>query len=346
MNVNLANRRIAFSVVLLGAMHLFVLFPGFFAPHDYAQQNRDFPFAPPTPLHFIDGTGAFHIRPFVNALRVNEDGSGPYQEDATSAYPIHFLMTGAPYRVLGIWTSRLHLFGVDSPGQIFLFGTDDFGRDEFSRMLFGGQISLFAGMLGAAVAILVGATLGVLSGFYGGWLDALLMRGAELFLALPWLYLLFAVRAILPLRIKTTDTLLLLVAVVGFVGWARPARLVRGIVLSAKERNFAQAARAMGASDFYLLRHHILPETYGILLTTAALLVPQFILAEVTLSFLGLGVGEPMPSWGNLLAGLQNYSVLTSYWWMYLPAAALVILFLAYHWTSSAMQEKVGEVRA
>jgi len=121
---------------------------------------------------------------------------------------------------------------------------------------------------------------------------------------------------------------------------------VRGIVLSVKERNFALAAKAMGASDFHLLRRHILPETYGVLLTTAALLVPQFILAEVTLSFLGLGVGEPMPSWGNLLAELQNYTVLTSYWWMYLPAIALIILFLAYHWASSALQERVGEVRA
>jgi peptide/nickel transport system permease protein len=346
MSMNLSNKRIALSVVFLCAMHLFVFFPGFFAPYDYAQQNRDLPFAQPTRLHFVDSAGTFHFRPFVHAFRASEDGNGPYQEETATTYPVRFLTSGAPYRVLGLWTSRLHVFGVGTPGQIFLFGTDDFGRDEFSRMLFGGQISLFAGILGAAVAIFVGATLGVLSGFYGGWLDAVLMRGAELFLALPWLYLLFAVRAILPLRIKTTDTLLLLVAVVGFVGWARPARLVRSIVLSAKERNFAQAARAMGASDFYLLRHHILPETYGILLTTAALLVPQFILAEVTLSFLGLGVGEPMPSWGNLLAGLQNYNVLTSYWWMYLPAIALVVLFLAYHWASSAMQEKVGEVRA
>jgi peptide/nickel transport system permease protein len=265
---------------------------------------------------------------------------------AASVFKIHLFTRGAPYSVLGIWTMRLHLFGVDQPAQIFLFGTDAFGRDELSRMLFGGQISLFAGFLGAAAAIFTGAALGLLSGFYGRWIDAAVMRGAELFLALPWLYLLFAVRAILPLRIKTTDTLLLLVAVVGFVGWARPARLVRGVVLSAKERNFALAAKAMGASDFHLLRRHILPETYGVLLTTAALLVPQFILAEVTLSFLGLGVGEPMPSWGNLLAELQSYSVLTSYWWMYLPAIALIILFLAYQWASSVLQEKVGEVRA
>jgi peptide/nickel transport system permease protein len=259
---------------------------------------------------------------------------------------VRFFMTGARYAVIGGWTSRLHLFGVDEPGRVFLFGTDDFGRDEFSRLLYGGRISLVAGLSGATVALLVGGLAGVVSGYYGKWIDAVTMRLVELFLALPWLYLLFAVRAVLPLRIKTTDAFFLLVGIVGLVGWARPARLIRGIVLSTKERNFVLAARAMGASDLHILRKHVLPQTYGTLLTMAALLVPQFILAEVTLSFLGLGVGEPMPSWGNLLAELQKYSVLTSYWWMYVPAIALVALFLAYHWVAAALQEKVAAVSA
>jgi peptide/nickel transport system permease protein len=345
MSMNSGHRQLLllFSLVLL---HVFMVVPGFFAPYDYSEQNRELPFSPPTRLHFIDSAGRFHLMPFIHPFRASEDGSAPYVEDQARAYPLHLLKDGAPYRVLGLWTARLHLFGVEQPGRIFIFGTDDFGRDELSRMLFGGRISLLAGILGAAMAIFAGAVLGVLSGFYGGWLDGLIMRTAELFLALPWLYLLFAVRAILPLHIKTTQTLLLLIMVVGLVGWARPGRLVRGIVLSAKERNFALAAKAMGASNFHVLRWHILPGTYGVLLTTAALLVPQFILAEVTLSFLGLGVGEPVPSWGSLLAELQNYSVLTSYWWMYLPACSLIVLFLTYHWASTTLQEKVAEVRS
>jgi peptide/nickel transport system permease protein len=130
----------------------------------------------------------------------------------------------------------------------------------------------------------------------------------------------------------------------GLVGWARPARIVRGLVLSLRERTFVLAARAMGASDLHILRRHVVPQTVNTMLTMAALLVPQFILAEVTLSFLGLGVGEPIPSWGNLLAELQKYSVLTSYWWMYLPAIALVALFLAYHSASAALQERTAMV--
>jgi peptide/nickel transport system permease protein len=328
-------------ITALAALHLFVIFPGFFAPYDYAAQDRELPFVPPSRLHFVDSGGAFHMRPFVYAWREASDSSGAYAEDRTQVRRVRFFVRGSPYAVIGGWAGRFHLFGVDQPGRIFLFGTDDFGRDEFSRMLYGGRISLFAGWFGATVALLVGGLAGVLSGYCGKWIDAVVMRLVELFLALPWLYLLFAVRAALPLRIRTVDAFFLLVGVVGLVGWARPARLIRGIVLSAKERNFVLAARAMGASDLHILYKHVLPQTYDTLLTMAALLVPQFILAEVTLSFLGLGVAEPVPSWGSLLAELQKYSVLTSYWWMYLPATALVGVFLAYHWASSALQEKL-----
>lgn len=327
------------------SLHLVLFIPGFFAPYDFTEQHRDFPFAPPTRIHFVDHAGRMHLFPFVYALEPAADGSEAYREDLTREYRIRLMVSGPAYKVFGLCTAHGHLFGVDRPGEVFLFGTDGFGRDEFSRMLYGGCISMVAGMLAAGTALAAGGLLGLLSGFYGGWRDAAIMRLAELFLALPWLYLLFAVRAILPLRIKTTDAFLILVGIVGLVGWARPARLVRGIVLSAKEKNFVLAAKAMGASKGRILRVHILPETYGVLLTTAALLVPQFILAEVTLSFLGLGVGEPIPSWGNLLAELQKYSVLTSYWWMYLPAMALVLVFFVYHWASSVLQEKVAEVR-
>jgi peptide/nickel transport system permease protein len=306
------------ALAVLGAVHLAALGAGFLAPYAPTQQNRMLPYAPPTRVHFVDRTGRFHLRPFVHW----EEGD----------HPVRFFVRG----------DRLHLFGVDEPARIFLLGTDGFGRDQLSRLLHGAQISLSAGLLATALSLGLGWLLGTLAGFYGHWLDAILMRAAEVFLALPWLYLLFAVRAVLPLHVSAGQAFLLLVLVIGLVDWARPARLVRGVVLSARERNYVLAARGFGASDFYLIRRHIAPQTFGLLLTQAALLVPQYILAEVTLSFLGLGVSEPVPSWGNMLATLQRYHVLASYWWMWAPGVVLVPVFLAYFEVSEALHARVG----
>jgi peptide/nickel transport system permease protein len=230
---------------------------------------------------------------------------------------------------------------------LYVLGTDGFGRDQLSRFLYGGQISLLAGLVGASATLLFGGLIGTFAGFYGGWRDAVLMRLSELFLALPWLYLLFALRAFLPLAVSPVKAFLLVIVALAAVGWARPARLVRGVVLSAKERDFVRAARGFGASDGYLLRRHIVPETRSVLLTQAAILVPQFVLAEMTLSFLGLGIPEPVPSWGNLLAMLQQYSVLVSYWWIYLPAVAIVPFFVGYQGLANALHadsatQKIG----
>jgi peptide/nickel transport system permease protein len=221
-------------------------------------------------------------------------------------------------------------------------GTDNYGRDVFSRLLYGSQVSLLAGLLATALSLGIGALLGIMAGYYGGWIDVVVMRCGELFLALPWLYLLFALRAFLPLHINSGQAFLLVIAVIGTIGWARPARLIRGVVLSGKERHYVLAAQLSGGSDLYVMRRHILPQTWSILLTQAALLIPQYILAEVTLSFLGLGVGEPAPSWGNMLATLQQYSVLVSYWWMWAPGLAVIPVFLGYLLLANALQAKGG----
>ena len=326
---------------VLVALHLLVLLAGFAAPYDPVEQTRTLPFAPPTALHFVDADGRFHLRPFVYAMTPDPNNFDAYVEDTTQRFPVRMMVTGATYTLVPGIESRLHLFGVDAPGRISLLGTDGFGRDVLSRLLHGGRISIGAGLVATLCALLVGMAFGTLAGFFGGRIDAALMRAADLFMAIPWLYLLFAVRAALPLHLDTRATFLLLVAVLGVVGWARPARLVRGIVLSARERTYVTAARGFGATSPYLLRRHILPHASGVMLTQAGLLVPQYILAEVTLSFLGLGVGEPTPSWGAMLGNLQQYSVLTSYWWMFTPAVALVAVAIAYHALTSIVHERM-----
>src|SRR5580704_6835671 len=226
------KRKIVAALTLLIGLHLAILFAGFVAPQDPTAQNRDFAFAPPNRLHFVDAGGHFHLRPFIYLWVPRPDGLYEYEESRAREYPLRLFVPGPQYRIAGIFGSRTHLFGVEAPGQVFLAGTDSYGRDQFSRMLYGGQISLAAGLLATTISLLLGSLIGCVSGSYGKWMDESAMRLTELFLVLPWLYLLLAVRSFLPLHVSPAQTFLLLVAVIGTIGWARPARLVRGVVLS------------------------------------------------------------------------------------------------------------------
>ena len=338
--------RMAISFICLAVIHFLVLLAGFFSPYDFAAQDRELPYCPPTRIHWVNKDGRLLWHPFVYRWVERVGEFQRYQEDQRIPYPIHALTRGAKYTVGGVVTWDRHLFGVDPPARVFLMGSDAYGRDLFSRLLFGGQISLFAGLVATLLSLTFGVILGTLAGFYEGWLDALIMRCVELFLALPWLYLLLALRGLLPLRTSPQQAFLLFIIVIGLVGWARPARLIRGVVLSVKQRKHLLAARSFGASDLYLVRCHILPEIRGLLLTQAALLIPQYVLAEVTLSFLGLGVGEPVPSWGGMLATLQQYHVLISKWWMFFPGLILIPLIMSYGMLSNSLQENRSQVRS
>jgi peptide/nickel transport system permease protein len=299
------SKQARFAISSLICLHVAVLSAGFLAPYDPTEQNRASALQPPTTLHFV------HLRPFVA-------GAGGHD------YPLRFFVTGSKYRCFFGLSSVTHLFGVDQPERVFLAGTDEFGRDQLSRILWGGQISLATGWLAALLALTLGLGCGLAAGFFGGWRDTVLMRGAELFLALPWLYLLLTIRAFLPLSLSPWTTALVIALVIGLIGWPRPARLVRGVVLSAKERDYVYAARGFGASSWHLILKHCLPETYRVMATQATVLLPQFILAEVTLSFVGLGVGDPAVSWGSLLAPIRQIAILASAWWMLLPALIVV----------------------
>jgi len=284
--------RVRVALAVLAMLHGAILFAGWLAPYDYDQQHREFSYSAP-------------------ALTARAP------EGITANCRVEWFRAG-------------RLFGTESPCGIFLLGTDAFGRDVFSRVLYGGRISVLAGLIATLLALGFGTAAGAIAGFYGGWADRILMRGGELLLALPWLYLLLAVRAVLPLHIPTTQAFLLVAGIIGALGWVRPARLIRSVVLSVRERGYVQAARGFGASGPYLIRRHILPETVGVALTQATVLIPQFILAEVTLSFLGLGISEPVPSWGNMLMEARQYFALVSHGWLLAPGLLLVPLLFGY----------------
>ena len=321
------NKRLSVIVGALVFVHLVAVLAGFFAPYSYREQNRATPRAAPTNIRFIDDEGRWHVRPFIDAV-----GDGV-------VVPLRFFVRGSSYELFGLVRSDLHLFGVDEPHRVFVLGTDALGRDYFSRLLYGGQLSLTAGLMAAGLALATALVLGAVAGYGGRALDGVIMWTGDIFLSLPWIYMLLAARAFLPLDMEPGDAFLVIVMLLGVLGWAAPMRIVRGIVLSAKEREFVAAARSAGAGHVHILTRHVLPQTYSVLATQAALLIPAYILAEVTLSFVGLGVGEPRPSWGNMLAELPRTSVLSQEPWTFAPAILVVTVTWLYHSVLSSLRD-------
>jgi peptide/nickel transport system permease protein len=207
-----------------------------------------------------------------------------------------------------------------------LLGTDEQGRDQFSRLVHGGRISLFIGLIGVLISFPIGTILGGISGYFGGWIDAIIMRIAEVLMTLPSLYLLVALASVLPDRVTSSQRFLLIIIITSFISWAGLARVIRGQILSIKEREFVQAARAMGANPVYIIVRHVIPQTATYLITSATLAIPSFIVSESVLSLIGLGIQPPDPSWGNLLSIATNTSILIFQPWLIWPPALLVIV--------------------
>lgn len=334
------RRGLRVPLLLLLGLHLASLVDGFLAPHSAFEQHRELPWAPPTPVHFVDADGRFHLRPFVYPLVNTAPEPDVYTADRSRPVPLRFFVRGEGYKLFGLFDTDLHLVGVDAPASLMFFGTDGLGRDVFARFLLGARISLFAGLLAAGLALAAGFLLGASAGFYGGRLDSLLMRLVELFLALPWLYLLFGVRALLPLDFEPAGAFLLFVTLIAGIGWAAPARIFRGQARGLRGRDFVLAARGIGASHREIVWRHVLPHTLALAWTQFALLVPRYILAEASLSFLGLGIGDAVPSWGNMLSSLERYHVLVSYGWMFSPAVALLVVVLCYQRVAGRLAER------
>lgn len=229
-----------------------------------------------------------------------------------------------------------------APSPAHPLGTDELGRDLWAQFLHGGRTSLMTGSVAAAIALAIAWAVGSLAGWCGGWVDALFMWLAELFLTLPWLYLLIAIRAALPVTLAPETASLTLMMLIALSSWARPARMVRGAVLSERERGWVEAARGFGRSAFDVYRRHVLPSTYGLLAAQLLILIPRFVLAEVTLTFAGAGAGETVPSWGALIVPLKQAYLLREQWWLALPLLLMLIVFTSFALLSRGWRESTG----
>ncbi|MBD0327545.1 MAG: ABC transporter permease [Pyrinomonadaceae bacterium] len=325
--------RLVIGAFIVVSFYLVAVFADFLAPYDYRSQSRSEQLAPPTAIHFRDASGAWHFRPFIHSRRLVDSLEQRYEEQPTRAFPLTFFARGHAYKLFGVFETNLHLFGLQDANQrdaprVHLIGTDSLGRDRLSRLLKGARFSLIVGPTGMLLASALGIVLGCLAGYGGRFLDALLMRAADVMMALPVLVLILAARAAFPLELPPARAALLLIMIFVAVGWAEMARLARGLVLALRQREFVLAAAALGLSKTRILFRHILPNAARPLLVQMMLMLPFFLLTETALSFLGVGLQEPEASWGNMLAEASDMTLLRLAPFELLSPAIAIFIFV------------------
>ncbi len=320
---------------VLAALYGAAVFAGFLAPYAMDDESREHSYCPPTRVHWRDAAG-WGLRPFVYAQvsRFDEDFRRVYAQDKSKKYYVRWGVrdgAGAGFR----------LFGVEKPGRIYLFGADSRGRDLFSRILYGARVSLSIGLIGAFITLLIGLLVGGISGYFGGKTDVLLMRLAEMFMLLPSFYMMLALRAAFPPQMSSVKVYMLIVLIFSFIGWAGMARVVRGMVLSLRRKEFVTAAQAIGRSHWSVITRHVLPNTMSYTVVALTLSIPGYILGESALSLIGLGIQDPHASWGNLLSEAMNISQIRYHPWSLLPGLFIFLAVMAFNFFGDGLRDRL-----
>ncbi|MDT8318083.1 MAG: ABC transporter permease [bacterium] len=321
----------ALSLLILVILYASALFAPFVSPYDFREQSRKYPNAPPSDIHISPlsewNKGILYIYP----AKMVDVFKRRYEEDYSRKVYIE------------LFTDEGRLFGLtDKEERLFIFGSDALGRDLFSRIMHGGRISLTVGILGVMISYALGIAIGSISGYFGGLTDNILMRLAEVFMSVPSFFLLLALAVIIPSNISSAITFLLIVVIMSFIGWAGFARVIRGMVISERERDYVIAAKALGAGDARILTRHIIPSTFNYAIISATLSIPGFILGESALSLLGLGIQEPDASWGNLLASAQNVQNLINYPWILIPGLFIFITIMSFNFLGDYLRDTLS----
>jgi peptide/nickel transport system permease protein len=347
---HIVRDRIVFTAFMaLVALYGAVALADFLAPYSEQWADRALANAPPTPIYTIDDETGALTWPYVYRYEKTFDPASLSFEvapDTSVKYPLKLFAQGEPYKLFSLVDTNVHLLGVDEPARLRLLGSDINGRDLFSRLLFGGQISLTIGFLGLFVAFPIGMIYGGVSGYLGGWIDTLMMRFTEILMSIPSLYLLISLAAILPARVSSTERYMLVVLILAFIGWAPLSRVIRGMVMAIKNEEFIEAERAIGLGIPGIILRHLLPQTTSYMIIAMTLGVPGYILAESGLSFLGLGIQQPDASWGNMLKEAQDITNLTEAPWMLMPGALIFLAVLAFNVIGDAIRDVLDPKQA
>ena len=321
------------ALIILGVIYFCLLFADFIAPYTKDFSDRNQSYAPPSKIFMISEKGHFSW-PYTYNYKREFDPEAmqvDYKLDRTQKYYLKPFIKGEKYKFLGLIPGDRHLIGVDPQGRLYFLGTDINGRDVFSRILFGGRISMTIGFLALFVLFPIGLLYGGISGYFGGKVDMLMMRFAEAVMSIPSFYLLIILAAILPSNMTSIQRFMLIVVILALIGWAGFARVVRGMVLSVKTQEFVQSAQAIGASRLRIIIKHILPQTTSYVIVAMTLSVPSYILSESGLSFLGLGIQQPDASWGNMLKEAQEYINILYRPWLLTPGFLIFVAVLSFN---------------
>ncbi len=321
------------ALIVLGVIYIALFLADFIAPYTKDFSDRTMAYVPPSKVFTIDENGKLSKPYTYNYVRIfnQETLEIEYNFDRSKKHYIKFFSKGVPYKFLGLIPMKRHLFTTDSDGRIFLLGTDINGRDVFSRLLFGGRISMTIGFLALFVLFPIGLLYGGISGYFGGKVDVVMMRFAEAVMSIPSFYLLIILASILPSGMTSSQRFLLIVIILALIGWAGFARVVRGMVLSIKNQEYIQAAQSIGASKMRIITKHILPQTTSFVIVAMTLSIPSYILSESGLSFLGLGIQQPDASWGNMLKEAQEFTNIIYRPWLLAPGFLIFVSVLAFN---------------
>lgn len=321
------------ALFLLGIIYFALFFADFLAPYTKDFSDRSMAYVPPSKIFTIDENGKLS-KPYTYNYKREFDPVElkiVYTLDRSQKHYVKFFAKGQPYKFLGLIPMKRHLITTDSEGRLFLLGTDINGRDVFSRILFGGRISMTIGFLALFVLFPIGLLYGGIAGYFGGKVDMIMMRFAEAVMSIPSFYLLIILASILPSGMTSVQRFMLIVVILALIGWASFARVVRGMVLSIKNQEYVQAAKSIGASRLRIIIKHILPQTTSFVIVAMTLSVPSYILSESGLSFLGLGIQQPDASWGNMLKEAQEYTNIIYRPWLLTPGFLIFIAVLAFN---------------
>jgi peptide/nickel transport system permease protein len=331
------------TIVLL--LYLVAAFCEFLAPSLPETSKAQYTYAPPQPIEWFvtDATGT-HFLPHVAGYSVKVDPVALRREfvvDDTKIIPVGFFVHGAPYKFWNLFPTDVHFFGpTRKTDPMYLIGADRLGHDLLSRLIYGTRVSMSIGLAGVAISLLLGVTLGSLSGFYGGWVDTLVQRIIEVISAMPTIPLWLGLAAAIPVAWPPLQVYFIITVIVSLLGWTSLAREVRGRFLALRGEDFVTAARLDGSTERRVIFRHILPSLTSHILAVVTLAVPTMIVAETSLSFLGVGLKPPVVSWGVLLQDAQNIrTVATAPWLLIWPSAAVVLAVLSFNFFGDGLRD-------